>query len=862
MKKSVLRTPRLIAGCLASVMAVGSGGLSLYADGAGKQNSNIQSVSINASTFPDPIFRSYVSSAFDSNGNGVLDEKEIEYARDIYCQNMGIESLKGIEYLTELRGLYCMDNQIATMDLSNNKLLQGVWCSGNKFTYLDFSPNPELMWVYCHDNQVSYLNVSNNPKMAYIECNTNPLKSLDVSHNPELEHLMCGSCQLTSLDLTHNPKLGHLDCFRNPLKSLDLTHNPKLKRLDIWDIPGLNNVDISHNPELQTYNCAHNDVVNLDVSHNPELTKLVCSYNDIKTLDLSHNPKLCILDCACNEISTLDISNNPYMHFLQAFTNPFTKLNIGDTPFLLKTYNEGEKKAEYNVGQCHSWTIDFGGDDSTGGDSKYFLCFDDKVSLSTTATKPVTPVPDPDANDPAKEGDITREMAVQALYEMNGSPDVSGLSTRFKDVQPGAWYANAVIWGDNAQICVGYPQISDDNFGVGKCLRRQDLALLLMRYSELKNYKRAIDFGRSDEFIDYFEIDYYAWEAVTWAITWNIMEGKGPAGSTRDQQIFDPHGKVTIDEFKLTVQRMLEKNNVPQPPKIPVPSVTPRPTATPAPKNPTPIPGNPTATPTPSPIPSKPITPAPGDATFEDFVERLYTVALNRASEPEGKAYWVKQVVDEGKTGADCARYFLLTAPEFMKRNLSVEDFVETLYKTFFDRKSDPAGKKGWVEAIKSGKKSRAEVVNDFIESTEWCDVCATYGVKSGALYHKATRPSKNAYDFATRLYTCCLKRDPEGVGLNYWSLALTNLEQTGASAAQFFFEGDEFVGLRLRSMEYIRRLYTTFMDREPDEREIEYWVDELHAGNQTRKSVLAFFAQSPEFTKICKRYGIDRGSI
>ncbi len=305
----------------------------------------------------------------------------------------------------------------------------------------------------------------------------------------------------------------------------------------------------------------------------------------------------------------------------------------------------------------------------------------------------------------------------------------------------------------------------------------------------------------------------------------------------------------------------------------PTKKLTPTPTKTPT-KKATPTPTK-KLTPTPTKAPTKTTTkspsrrataaatPTPTEApTFEDFVERLYVVALNRESEPEGKEYWVKQVVEEGETGADCARYFLLEAPEFMDRKLSTDDFVETLYKTFFDRESDDDGKAGWVKAIDSGAKTRAEVVNDFIESVEWCNVCATYGVKSGALYHKATIASKNATDFATRLYTCCLARDPEEGGLLYWSLALTNLDETGCSAAKQFFTSEEFVKFRLKDNEYIRRLYTTFMDREPAASEVTYWIGELQAKRQTRRSILAFFGQSEEFTKICKQYGIDRGTI
>jgi len=250
------------------------------------------------------------------------------------------------------------------------------------------------------------------------------------------------------------------------------------------------------------------------------------------------------------------------------------------------------------------------------------------------------------------------------------------------------------------------------------------------------------------------------------------------------------------------------------------------------------------------------------DPTFTDFVERLYVVALGRASEPAGKKFWVEKVENGEYNGADCARFFLLEAPEFMNRGLSVDEFVEILYKTFFDRESEAAGKKGWVDAINSGKMTRAVVVENFIESTEWCNICATYGVRSGAKWHKAEFASKNAISFATRLYTCCLGRDPEEKGLQYWALALTNIEQTGCSAAKEFFKSEEFSNLKLKDDEYIRRLYTTFMDREPEASEVAYWAGEIKAGTQNRDSVLAFFGQSEEFTKICKKYGIERGTI
>lgn len=524
-----------------------------------------KAVGINESTFPDPNFRAVISGGdYDRDGNGVLDDDEIASTINIYCDGMGISSMQGIEYFYNLQGLYCTYNNISSWDLSNNKDLRGVWCSNNAFTSLDFSANPELVWVYCYDCNISSLNVSNNPHMAYIECNTNPLPYLDVTHNPELEHLTCGTCELTELNVSNNPNLSHLDAFGNHLTHLDVSHNPKMKRLDIWNNPGLGSIDVSNNPGLQYYNCAYNGASSIDVSHNPELQKLICSYNSISNLDLSNNKKLIYLDCACNSIGSLNLSKNPDLYFLQAFTNPFRSLNIGDNPSLVKVYTDGTKKAEYDVCQGHSWTIDYGGDTSTGGDNILFLCVDDAVSISTAATNSgASTGKESKGSSEANTSDtLTREMVAKTLYDMAGSPSVSGKTTRFTDAASGSWYYDAIVWGEENSICVGYPNVYSDNFGVGEAITREDMTFMLMRYAEYKGYKRAIDFGRTDEFKDYYDIDYYAWEAMTWAVTWNIMHIKGDPNAPKSEQSLDPLGKATKAEFEYMIKKMWEVNGV------------------------------------------------------------------------------------------------------------------------------------------------------------------------------------------------------------------------------------------------------------------------------------------------------------
>ena len=516
-------------------------------------------VKIDATTFPDPKFRELISGRdYDKNGDGTLDVEEIIYIRNLYCQDMGIKSLKGIEYLKELRGIYCMDNEISDWDLSHNKLLTGIWCSGNQFTSLDFTGLDDLVWVYCHDNKLTSLNVRNNPKMAYIECNTNPLKELDVTQNPELEHLMCGTCQLTKLDLTHNPKLQHLDCFANEFTSLDLSQNSMMKRLNIWNNEKLGNVNINNMKGLQTYNCAKTGIKKLDVSHHPELYKLTCGYNEITSLDLSKNPKLIILECQDNSLNKLDISKNPQLRFLWAAHNNFKSLDLSSNPYLIKVYHEGTYEKD-KIDE--EWYIDLGGEVSTGEDNKLYLWVNIGVNINDVSNGTQAAQEKYSELDPGvKESDcLTRGYVMNYLYEMAGSPNVSKYKTSFKDVA-GTKYEKAIIWGELRAMTMGFPEFLGDYFAPNKWITRQDLTFMLMRYSEAFNLKRDIDFGRSDEYIDYYDIDPDHWEAVCWCATWHIIEGKG--GSVKSQQKFDPYGRITQADLKQAIANLKEVNGL------------------------------------------------------------------------------------------------------------------------------------------------------------------------------------------------------------------------------------------------------------------------------------------------------------
>ena len=517
------------------------------------------SVKIDKAHFPDTNFREYIKKAFDEDEDGYLSDAEITLIWNVHCENMNIYSVKGIEYFHELKGLWCKGNHITELDLSGNPGLKGIWCSFNDFKSLDFSDCPELEWVYCFNCNLESLNIRNNPEMAYLECNSNPkLKTLDLSQNSKLENLFCSRCGLKSLDLSKNPLLCELAAFYNDLEEIDVSNNPNLKRFDIWHNPRLGNVDVSNLPDLQYYNCAWTSLTKIDVSNNPELVELVCGYNDgLRSLDLSHNPKLAYFACECDvNLKSLDLSHNPRLYYLLAFgLSSIDTIDISNNSRLCKAYKDGVYVHETeNLGNVYSMTLDYGGSSDPFDELRHCVCFDDGTTI-IGEYKGKNDVPDSviDTNDGHSDSEnfATRAEAIQALYEAAGSPAVNG-SSRFTDVSANETYADAVKWGEDNKICFGYPMISSDTFCPDELISRQDFALMAHRYADYLGFGTAFDYGRTDWFNDFSDIDFYAWGPFTWAIQWRVIS------YDKDKNICCPHGRLTKAELKAGVAEIFD----------------------------------------------------------------------------------------------------------------------------------------------------------------------------------------------------------------------------------------------------------------------------------------------------------------
>ncbi len=239
---------------------------------------------------------------------------------------------------------------------------------------------------------------------------------------------------------------------------------------------------------------------------------------------------------------------------------------------------------------------------------------------------------------------------------------------------------------------------------------------------------------------------------------------------------------------------------------------------------------------------------------LREFVERMYTVALEREADKEGADFWEEKLLNRSRDGAGLAQGFILS-PEFKGYNYGDSKYIQILYKTFFNRAGDQSGISYWADAISAGT-SREAVLAGFVNSVEFDDLCTYYGISRGVLREDGNALNPGIVLFAKRLYTKVLGREGDKSGVEYWAMQLADGISTPEEAARNFFFGDEYLAKNTSDADYIRALYLTFMDREADVSGLEYWKGMLSSG-VSRESALAGFAASPEFRTIMVEYGL-----
>ncbi len=268
----------------------------------------------------------------NSMGNGIDNDEmvptsKIETITTLNIAGLSISDLTGIEDFTALNNLYCNDNLLSQIDISQNTNLKYLSCYNNQLTQLNVSQNTNLEKLYCSDNQLTVLDISQNTNLTYLNCYNNQLTQLDVSQNTNLETLECNTNQINQIDLSNNPNLVRLV----------ISHNQ------------LSNIDISNNTVLTDLICSNNTITNLNLTANTDLERIYCDYNQINQINLNNNTNLLTLDISNNQLANIDVSNNTILTTLKCDHNAITDLDLVTNTYLESLYCNNNNLSNLDV---------------------------------------------------------------------------------------------------------------------------------------------------------------------------------------------------------------------------------------------------------------------------------------------------------------------------------------------------------------------------------------------------------------------------------------------------------------------------------------------------------------------------------
>lgn len=236
------------------------------------------------------------------------------------------------------------------------------------------------------------------------------------------------------------------------------------------------------------------------------------------------------------------------------------------------------------------------------------------------------------------------------------------------------------------------------------------------------------------------------------------------------------------------------------------------------------------------------------------FCIRLYDYCLNREPDDYGINDWTQKLLNKEITGAETG-YGFVFSDEYQSLRTSNKDYIEMLYKVFLNRASDPDGLSYWLSVFEEGH-SREYVFSGFVNSEEYSIICNNYGIERGNYVSDVPRDlNMGITQFVQRLYKTALLRAGEPAGVDYWCKLLYDGTFTFEEVAEKFVNSEEFLTYDYNDEDYLKILYQIFLGREADDYGLNHWLEYLESG-KTRNDVLPMFSYSSEFTEIIASFG------
>ncbi|MBR2066774.1 MAG: DUF4214 domain-containing protein, partial [Solobacterium sp.] len=230
---------------------------------------------------------------------------------------------------------------------------------------------------------------------------------------------------------------------------------------------------------------------------------------------------------------------------------------------------------------------------------------------------------------------------------------------------------------------------------------------------------------------------------------------------------------------------------------------------------------------------SSPINPrliATNTPNADGFVVRLYRLCLHREADLNGFMHWRNRILNKKESGTSLVLKFF-NSNEYLQRNTSDSDFVESLYQIALNRKAEPKGKIYWLNQITSY--SREDIIKQFCASNEFKVICQRYNI--------VLEIEDPIASFVKRMYEKTLMRSASASEIEGWRNPLAQKQKTAANLVEAFFFSAELQRQNISKEEFVRRAYATLLNRAARNDEVQYWVGKLNEGNSQKQVLYGF---------------------
>ncbi len=232
---------------------------------------------------------------------------------------------------------------VSTIVVDRAKSLKSLWCTDNKLKRLDLSNATQLEYAVAYNNK-DLATVQLTPSIQDLRLySCGALKSLDLTAMKNLKSLNIGETSVEQLDLSDCSDLEFLNLYKTPCPVPDMKHLSKLRNL-VLEEKDLAIFDQSVLPkDLKGLWIRANNLSSLDVSA-INLEQLYCQENPLTELKVGDN--LLALNCGATEISHLDLTKSD-LAYLRISTNKMTSLKLKSIP--LEMYMEHVKLSSIEI---------------------------------------------------------------------------------------------------------------------------------------------------------------------------------------------------------------------------------------------------------------------------------------------------------------------------------------------------------------------------------------------------------------------------------------------------------------------------------------------------------------------------------